>query len=217
MNESGSDFAPFYNQPQAAIVRGDVYTYMAVLEAAIEEMQAREQLLRQTHISEWRRLPDRVYQQHPFVLLAIDELLALAASLTPKEQKQFWGLLTAFASRARKVGMCSLGLATDPTYRALGQGGLNYRSQCGRISFRMFQAAGSRAILDQNGAEQLEESQFLALLDKPGVQTGVAANPDDDELARYLHRQARQSGATGLTPRWLPAAVSVRWSRAPAD
>jgi hypothetical protein len=192
MNESGSDFAPFYNQPQAAIVRGDVYTYMAVLEAAMDEMQAREQLLRDPHLR-MAAAAGPGLPAAPVCLLAIDELLALAASLTPKEQKQFWALLTAFASRARKVGMCSLGLATDPTYRALGQGGLNYRSQCGRISFRMFQAAGSRAILDQNGAEQLEESQFLALLDKPGVQTGVAANPDDDELARYLHRQAGPS------------------------
>jgi hypothetical protein len=208
MNESGSDFSPFYSLPQAAIVRGDVYSYMAVLEAAMGEMTRREQLLRDLHVSEWQRMPDEFYLQHPFVLLAIDELLALAATLTPKEQKQFWAMLTAFASRARKVGMCSLGLATDPTYRALGQGGLNYRSQCGRISFRMFQASGSRAILDQNGAEQLEESQFLALLDKPGVQTGVAANPSDDELSRYLDRQTRQSGATGLTPRWLPASVS---------
>jgi hypothetical protein len=208
MNESGSDFSPFYSLPQAAIVRGDVYSYMAVLEAAMGEMTRREKLLRDLHVSEWRRLPGEFYLQHPFVLLAIDELLALAATLTPKEQKQFWAMLTAFASRARKVGMCSLGLATDPTYRALGQGGLNYRSQCGRISFRVFQAAGSRAILDQNGAEQLEGNQFLALLDKPGVQPGVAANPSDDELSRYLDRQTRQSGAAGLTPRWLPASVS---------
>jgi hypothetical protein len=161
--------------------------------------------LPQTRISEWGRLPDYLYDQHPFVLLAIDELLALATTLTPKEQKQFWALLTAFASRARKVGMCSLGLATDPTYRALGQGGLNYRSQCGRISFRMFQSAGSRAILDQNGAEQLEENQFLALLSEPGVRAGVAANPGDGQLARYL---ARQAAVVRLPPRWLPGGIS---------
>jgi hypothetical protein len=205
LNESGSDFAPFYDHPNVAIVRGDVHRYMGVIEAAGREMERREALLRDVRVSEWGRLPNQFYAQQPFVLLAIDELLALAATLTPKEQKQFWALLTAFASRARKVGMCSMGLATDPTYRALGQGGLNYRSQCGRISFRMFQAAGSRAILDQNGAEQLEESQFLALLDKPGVQHGVAANPADEELMAFL---ARQTSRRYPLPRWLPAISS---------
>jgi hypothetical protein len=77
MNESGSDFSPFYSLPQAAIVRGDVYSYMAVLEAAMGEMTRREKLLRDLHVSEWRRMPDEFYLQHPFVLLAIDELLAL--------------------------------------------------------------------------------------------------------------------------------------------
>ena len=203
MNESGSDFSPFYDHPNVAVVRGDVYAYMGVMEAAMAEMSNREQLLRDLRVSEWGRLPNDVIRSQPFMLLAIDELLALAATLTPKEQKQFWAMLTAFASRARKVGMSSMGLATDPTYRALGQGGLNYRSQCGRISFRMFQAAGSRAILDQNGAEQLEESQFLALLDAPGVQEGVAANPSDADLASYLTQRGHVAPCPA--PYWLPA------------
>jgi hypothetical protein len=214
MNESGSDFSPFYDHPNAAIVRGDVYTYMTVLEAAMVEMENREQTLRDLRVSEWGRLPHDLIRSQPFVLLAIDELLALAAILTPKEQKRFWALLTAFASRARKVGMCSMGLATDPTYRALGQGGLNYRTQCGRISFRMFQAAGSRAILDQNGAEQLEDGQFLALLDAPGVQEGVAANPSDGELTSYLSQQGH--AAPCPTPYWLPALPEGR-AAGPAD
>jgi hypothetical protein len=212
MNESGSDFAPFYDHPNVAIVRGDVRSYMAVIQAAMAEMERREAVLRQVRVSEWGRLPNQYFVHQPFVLLAIDELLALAATLTPKEQKQFWSLLTAFASRARKVGMCSLGLATDPTYRALGQGGLNYRSQCGRISFRMFQAAGSRAILDQNGAEQLEESHFLALLDRPGVQQGVAANPDDNELVSYLQVQTSREYQH---PQWLPVLNAGRGTGRP--
>jgi hypothetical protein len=68
--------------------------------------------------------------------------------------------------------MSSIGLATDPTYRALDQGGSKYRSQCGRVVFRMMQAASSRAILDEGGAEDLAEGQFLALLDQPGLPRG---------------------------------------------
>ena len=87
--------------------------------------------------------------------------------------------------------MCSLGLATDPTYRALGQGGLNYRTQCARVSFRMMQSSGSRAILDESGAETLAQGQFMALLGEPRVVRGMTANPSDEELRSYLvHNQA---------------------------
>ena len=86
--------------------------------------------------------------------------------------------------------MSSIGLATDPTYRALDQGGLNYRSQCGRVVFRMLQAASSRAILDEGDAEDLAEGQFLALLDQPGLLRGAAANTGDHELTAYLQSQS---------------------------
>jgi hypothetical protein len=153
-------------------------------------------------VSEWRRLPAEALVEQPLLLLAMDELLALAMLLAPGEQREFWGLLAAFASRARKVGMASVGLATDPTFRALGQGGLNYRSQCGRISFRLMQAAGSRAVLDAGGAEGLAEGQFLALLDRPGLVPGVTANPNREELAAYLDGQAVTAV---VEPAWLSA------------
>jgi hypothetical protein len=131
--------------------------------------------------------------------------------LAPGEQREFWGFLAAFASRARKVGMASIGLATDPAFRAPGQGGLNYRSQCARISFRLLQAAGSRAILDAGGAEGLAEGQFLALLDPPGLVPGVTANPGREELAAYLDGQAVTAV---VEPAWLPAACRcARWGR----
>jgi hypothetical protein len=205
MNESGSDFSPFYQHPNACIARGSVQDYMTILDAALEEMARREEILRAAQTSEWRRLPDSYLARNPLMLLAIDELLALAATLSAAEQRAFWGRLAAFASRARKVGMGSIGLATDPTYRALGQGGLNYRSQCGRVVFRMMQAAGSRAILDEGGAEALAEGQFLALLDQPGLLRGAASNPGDQELATYLQSQPMTPiGDPGWLLRALP-------------
>lgn len=205
MNESGADFSPFYDHPNVSIIRGDVYAYMRVLQTAIKEMEEREAILRQTSISEWRRLPQEYIQERPLMLLAIDELLALSTLLPPGEQRQFWGLLAAYASRARKVGMGSVGLATDPTMRALGQGGLTYRSQCGRVAFRMIQAHMSRAVLDVGGAEALEEGQFMALLDRPGIIHGTAPHPSDDELTTYLDSHTAETVAV---PHWvqLPAA-----------
>jgi hypothetical protein len=70
--------------------------------------------LRLTRASEWGRLPSTWQMENPPVLLAMDELLALVMLLSPADQRQFWGLIAAFASRARKVGMCSLGLAQIP-------------------------------------------------------------------------------------------------------
>jgi hypothetical protein len=203
MNESGSDFSPFYDRDNVAIVRGAAQDYVALLEAALREMNRREAVLRRARVSEWRRLPAELLVEQPLLLLAMDELLALAMLLAPGEQRAFWGLLAAFASRARKVGMASIGLATDPTFRALGQGGLNYRSQCARISFRLMQAAGSRAVLDAGGAEGLTEGQFLALLDRPGLVPGATANPGREELAAYLDGQPVTAV---VEPEWLPAA-----------
>ncbi len=206
MNESGADFSPFYNQPNVHIIRGEISNYKSIFKAALEELAWREAQLRTAQISEWRRLSPMQRQSHPLTLLVIDELLALALLLSPKEQREWWGLLAAFASRARKVGMCSLGLATDPTYRALGQGGLNYRSQCGRISFRMMQAASSRAVLDAGGAETLQAGQFMALLDQPGVMWGMSANPSDAELTAYLTRNPVQALPP---PTWLSPLLSA--------
>jgi hypothetical protein len=200
MNESGADFNPFYNHPNITIVRGTASDYMAVFVAAMDEMERREGQLRSARVSEWGRLPPPLRAGQPLLLLALDELLALAMLLSPAEQRQFWSLVAAFASRARKVGMCSVGLATDPTYRALGQGGLTYRSQCARISFRVMQAASSRAILDEGGAEALADGQFMALLASPGVVHGVTANPSDEELRSYL---ARNPAQTLAPPDWL--------------
>jgi len=91
MNESGSDFSPFYNHPNACVVRGSVEEYMTVLGAALGEMARREDILRAAQTSEWRRLPGSYLAQNPHMLLAIDELLALAATLSATEQRAFWG------------------------------------------------------------------------------------------------------------------------------
>lgn len=189
MNEGGSDFAPFYDHPNVAVVRGSIDNYMVVVEAAYQEALEREEILRDWRISEWSRLPVDIRARRPPVLLAIDELLSLMVLLSPVEQKRFWRLLAAFASRARKVSMVSVGLATDPTYRVLGQEGLTYRSQCARLSFRLREAGSSRAILDQNGAETLREGEFLAQLEQPDTVQGWSAMPSDGEIISYLDGQ----------------------------
>ena len=189
LNESGADFSPFYDLPNAVLVRGDPTSYIATLNAALEEMQRREEMLRVARVSEWQRLPH--YQQHGApLLLVIDEVLSLAMLMPPREQKEFWGLLAAYASRARKLAMGSIGALTDPTYRVLGAG-LNWREQCNaRISFRVAKAAVSRAVLDSNGAEALATGHFLAMLGAAELVQGVAANPSDEELQGYLAKTA---------------------------
>jgi hypothetical protein len=185
LNESGADFSPFYDHPNAFIIRGTPLTYMSFLEGVIGEMQRREDVLRRERVSEWGRLPSHL-QDSPPVLVVIDEVLSLAMMMDSSEQKQFWGLLATYASRARKLSMGSIGALTDPTYRILGPG-LNWREQCSaRVSFRVTKAGISRAVLDASGAETLEEGQFLALLGSQEIVKGVSANPTDAELKTYL-------------------------------
>jgi hypothetical protein len=207
LNESGADFNPFYDHPNVAILRGDVNTYVAFIEAALQEMRRREALLRAARVSEWQRLPDSL-RDGPPLLIVIDEVLSLAMLMSPREQKEFWGLLAAYASQARKLAMGSIGALTDPTYRILGSG-LNWREQCtARITFRVAKAAVSRAVLDADGAEALSEGQFLAMLGTPGLVQGVAANPSDAELAAYL---AQHPAPAWNQPAWIAEAVTTSW------
>src|SRR5690606_36502953 len=45
LNESAADFSPFYDHPNAFLIRGSAATYMAFLESAIREMERREPIL----------------------------------------------------------------------------------------------------------------------------------------------------------------------------
>ena len=147
LNESAADFSPFYDHPNAFIIYGNAHTYMTFLQSVLGEMERRERVLRQARTSEWSRLPDHL-QDGPPILIVVDEVLSLAMLMSPREQRQFWGLLATYASRARKLSMGSIGALTDPTYRILGPG-LNWREQCNaRITFRVAKANISRAVLD---------------------------------------------------------------------
>lgn len=200
VNESGADFSPFYSHPHAVVVGGSTETYIALLEAALQEMNRRETVLRIAQVSEWSRLPKNLIDAPP-VLIVIDEVLSLSLLLSSREQKLFWGLLAAYASRARKLSMGSIGALTDPTYRVLGPG-LNWREQCtARITFRVAKAAVSRAVLDTNGAEQLEDGQFLAMLGNPNLIQGMATNPTDEELIAYL---SQNPPPAPQLPDWIP-------------
>ena len=184
LNESAADFSPFYDHPNAFIIYGNSYTYTKFLQSVIREMERRESILRQARVSEWSRLPDHL-RDGPSILIVIDEVLSLAMLMSSREQRQFWGLLATYASRARKLSMGSIGALTDPTYRILGPG-LNWREQCNaRITFRVAKANISRAVLDTDGAEGLAEGQFLAMLGS-NLKQGTAANPSDRELDTYL-------------------------------
>jgi hypothetical protein len=185
LNESGADFSPFYDHPNAFVIRGTPSTYIDFLSGVIREMERREDVLRSARVSEWGRLPDFLADGPP-ALIVIDEVLSLAMTMTSIEQRQFWSLLATYASRARKLSMGSIGALTDPTYRILGPG-LNWREQCSaRISFRVSKSNISRAVLDASGAETLEEGQFLAMIGSSELIKGVSANPTDAELKAYL-------------------------------
>jgi hypothetical protein len=106
--------------------------------------------------------------EHPPLLLAIDELLALVMLQPPARQRAFWGLLAAFASRARKVGMGSIGLATDPTFRALGQGGLSKNSICRELygfkdgrTFVYVTAAIEAEVSDDGGSNSVKRDMLV--------------------------------------------------------
>jgi hypothetical protein len=184
LNDSGGDFAPLQDHANLAMVDQTPAAVTEALEYVAGEVARRSGVLRSAGASTWLRLPSELRQEAP-IMVIIDELVALCYTADARTRERIWRAAITITSKGRKMDIAFVSATTDPTYRTLGKEGLIVRDNCGRIAFRMRDESTSRAMLDQGGAENLSENQFLAMLNGSLVR-GVAFHPQDDDLVGFL-------------------------------
>lgn len=184
LNDAGGDFAPLQSHPNLALVDQTPAAIADALEHVAGEVARRSGILRTAGASTWLRLPPELRQEPP-IMVVIDELVALAITADGRTRERIWRAVINITSKGRKMDVAFVAATTDPTYRTLGREGLIVRDNCGRIAFRMRDESTSRAMLDQTGAENLPENQFLAMLNGSLVH-GVAFHPQDHDLVSFL-------------------------------
>jgi hypothetical protein len=184
LNDSGGDFAPLQDHANLAMVDQTPAAVVEALEYVAGEVARRSGILRSAGASTWLRLSPELRQEAP-IMIVIDELVALCYTADARTRERIWRAAINITSKGRKMDVAFIAATTDPTYRTLGKEGLIVRDNCGRIAFRMRDESTSRAMLDQGGAENLSENQFLAMLNGSLVR-GVAFHPQDDDLVGFL-------------------------------
>jgi hypothetical protein len=198
MNDAGGDFAPLHGHANLIEVHGGPVEIANALEAVVDEAERRDTLLQRMGVSTWSRLANSS-GHGPRLMVMIDELVSLANSANGTLSGRIWRAAIHITSKGRKFGICFVAATTDPTYRTLAQPGLIVRDNCGRMVFRVRNAAVSQAALDTHGAEVLEEHQFIAQLGTV-VEKGVAFHPSDEQIREFL---ARRPVMALPAPDWL--------------
>jgi hypothetical protein len=202
LNDSGGDFAPLQTHINLIIVDQAPSAIAEALEYVAGEVIRRSGVLRAAGASTWLRLPPELRNDPP-IMVVIDELVALAITADTRTRERIWRAAINITSKGRKMDVAFLAATTDPTYRTLGREGLIVRDNCGRIAFRTRDESTSRAMLDQGGAERLEENQFLAMLNGSLVR-GVAFHPQDEDLANFIDSRPAPA-LPELT--WIPGEI----------
>lgn len=178
-DNSGLDFLPFRDHPNAALVRlADPAQAIGYLEALYKLIRERQNTLTRAGVSTWGRLPGA----GPRVLGVFDEFSNLADSLGNADRENLWRAARMVAAEGRKAGVHLALALQDPTHRSID---LRIRRNMTPVSFRVRDADASRVVLNAPGAELLPGGQFLAGLGLI-LTRGVGFAPDDNELAGWL-------------------------------
>ncbi len=170
INGGGADFNSFTQaqnvtvfpkMPEAELIE----PLTRFLNAAVNEMQRRDEVLSAYNVPNWYQLPARTGQPGE-ILIVIDEFLDIikaAEQIVSQAQleqdsdrirfiqhqvKTMWHRMLTITAKARKFGICLNITLTDPTRELIGAEGMSLRRQMAKIAFRMASAASSRSILE---------------------------------------------------------------------
>ena len=203
LDDSGVDFKPFLDHPNAHLVHCEAEQVIGYLQAMYTLVQARKQELFQAGEHLWRE-----YGAGPQILGVIDEFSNLADRLeTQADREDLWRWARMVASEGRKAGVHLAIALQDPTYRSMD---LRIRRNMTPVVFKVQDRAASQVVLNQPGAEALPAKQFIAQLSGAGLVRGVGFGPGDEELAGWL---AQRPVAQLPAPDWLAHVAPVRAER----
>jgi S-DNA-T family DNA segregation ATPase FtsK/SpoIIIE len=151
--KGGIEFWKYRNLPQVQVIAKDIVESAKALDQVYRSMQKDEQLFLKNG---WNNIVDTPIKERTFII--VDEGADLGPQLVPKEKKEFANLCQTYLSEiARKGGGLGYRLiyATQyPTVEAVpNQIKIN---MVARMAFRIADQTGSRVILGEKGAEELE-------------------------------------------------------------
>ena len=180
LDRSGLDFLPFVDHPNVhTILLPEAEKATECVALLYEFVQERLAILRQLRTSTWDRInvPPGTPHPGPRILVVIDEFANLADALEGKQREALWRGTRMVAAEGRKTDIhLALGLQ-DPTHKSID---LRIRRNCTSVAFRVKDPDASRVVLSTDGAEKLQDRQFLVILDK--LIKGVAFAPSKEEL-----------------------------------
>ena len=191
LNPAAGDFSPLRSHPNLVSIPADPQAIIETMEWVAREVDRRSAILERLDASTYSRLADAGEIIGPRCMIVMDEMVALAQTAEGLLRARLWRAIVHLTSKGRKMGLSFVGATTDPTYRSLGRYGLTVRDNCGRIVFKVLDAAVSHAILgvgDAADALKLSGCQFLARLDS-GLVRGAAFHPEDAQIRSFLARR----------------------------
>ncbi len=190
LNERSSDFAGL-DMPNVMNLRGFSQHQRLLLaqqtfEAAVEEMNRRDQILHAARVPTWREYLRQQPGEAPITFIFVDEFLELTQGDTTARSGLMSAALT-LSSQAGKFGM-GIGLnATDPTQRALGDIGYSVVQNCARICLGVNNTYASVSVLGDSSAFGLPAGQFVAIDHNGQRHAGIGFNPSPNELTTYVN------------------------------
>ena len=204
-DRSGLDFLPFQHHPNAHTVllpeAEEAIDHLATLYKVIQQ---RLTYLRQQQKSTWGRLLAETPnpQHHPPRLMAVvEEFANLADALDGKQREALWRGARMIAAEGRTAGVHLALALQDPTHKSID---LRIRRNTTSVAFRVKDPDASRVVLSTQGAEKLQDRQFLVVLDR--LVQGVAFAPSDAEIRAFL---ASRPVLVQPAPTWLGSRPTV--------
>lgn len=182
--KGGLEFWKYKNLPQVLKVATDVMEAAKVLDHVYKLIKVEEERYRKNG---WTNITDTPIRERTFII--VDEGAELSPKMVPKEMKKYAELAQIYLGEIARIGG-GLGFrlvyATQyPTKEAVPQ--QVKMNMVARIAFRIADQVGSRVILDEVGADQLEPVPGRAiykLAEKHEIQCPFI---DDKMIGGYLN------------------------------
>ncbi|RWR04128.1 FtsK/SpoIIIE domain-containing protein [Siminovitchia fortis] len=188
--KGGLEFGEYESLPQVLQVADDLISACQLLDTVYKEIKEQQGRFREKG---YKNISDTNIRKRTFIM--VDEGAELSPKLVSKEKKKYAELAQIYLGEIARIGG-GLGFrlifATQIPYREAVPGQVKMNIVA-RVSFKIADQIGSRVILDEKGAEELEPIAGRAiykLAEKHEIQCPYIT---DQMIGGFLHEQNRKN------------------------
>ncbi|WP_313894660.1 FtsK/SpoIIIE domain-containing protein [Psychrobacillus sp.] len=186
--KGGLEFWKYKDLPQVQAVATDLLEACKALDHVYKLIKIEEQRFRKNN---WTNISDTPIKERTFII--VDEGAELSPKLVSKENKKYAELAQIYLGEIARIGgglgfRLILGTQYPSTMAVSQQIKMN---MVARISFRIADQVGSRVILDEVGAEDLEPLPGRAIYKLAQKHEIQCPYIDDKMIGRFLYEQNR--------------------------